>query len=93
MAKYCTNEQYKDLQETITEFACRAAQAASAILKHIYRPGYKYAIAGVMPMDQINQRFGRGNLVLGSAGGIGERPVWGMKQNGCRRRLRRLGRG
>jgi DNA polymerase V len=89
----------QDLQEAITEFACRAAeklrrqnshtghlmafirtspfrekdpqysrsasiplpsptsdsahitQAASAILKHIYRPGFKYAKAGVMLMD------------------------------------------
>lgn len=88
-----------DLQEAITEFACRAAeklrkqrshtgqimafirtspfrekdpqysrsasiplpsptsdsahitQAANAILKHIYRPGFKYAKAGVMLMD------------------------------------------
>jgi DNA polymerase V len=31
-------------------------------------------------MDQINRRFGRGSLVLGSAGGIGAQPVWGMKQ-------------
>jgi len=146
-----------ELQEAITEFACRAAeklrkqnshtgqlmafirtspfrekdpqysrsasiplpsptsdsahitQTACAILKHIYRPGYKYAKAGVMlmdlqpatrqqltldldadmpenrirlmqAMDQINRRFGRGSLVLGSAGGIGAQPVWGMKQ-------------
>jgi DNA polymerase V len=146
-----------ELQEAITEFACRAAeklrkqnshtgqlmafirtspfrekdpqysrsasiplpsptsdsahitQTACAILKHIYRPGYKYAKAGVMlmdlqpatrqqltldldadmpenrirlmqAMDQINQRYGRGSLVLGSAGGIGAQPVWGMKQ-------------
>lgn len=89
----------KDLQEAITEFACRAAeklrrqnshtghimafirtnsfrkqdpqysrsasiplpsptsdsahitQAANAILKHIYRPGFKYSKAGVMLMD------------------------------------------
>jgi DNA polymerase V len=89
----------QDLQEAITEFACRAAeklrrqnshtghimafirtspfrekdpqysrsasiplpsptsdsahitQAACAILKHIYRPGYRYAKAGVMLMD------------------------------------------
>ncbi|WP_312260632.1 Y-family DNA polymerase [Limnohabitans sp.] len=148
----------QDLQEAITEFACRAAeklrkqnshtghimafirtspfrekdpqysrsasiplpsptsdsahitQAACAILKHIYRPGFKYAKAGVMlmdlqpatrqqltldldadmpenrvrlmqAMDQINSRFGRGSLVLGSAGGIGAQPVWGMKQD------------
>jgi DNA polymerase V len=146
-----------ELQEAITEFACRAAeklrkqnshtgqlmafirtspfrekdpqysrsasiplpsptsdsahitQTACAILKHIYRPGYKYAKAGVMlmdlqpatrqqltldldadmpenrirlmqAMDQINRRYGRGSLVLGSAGGIGAQPVWGMKQ-------------
>jgi DNA polymerase V len=147
-----------ELQEAITEFACRAAeklrkqnshtgqlmafirtspfrekdpqysrsasiplpsptsdsahitQTACAILKHIYRPGYPYAKAGVMlmdlqpatrqqltldldadmpenrirlmqAMDQINRRYGRGSLVLGSAGGIGAQPVWGMKQN------------
>ena len=146
-----------ELQEAITEFACRAAeklrkqnshtgqlmafirtspfrekdpqysrsasiplpsptsdsahitQTACAILKHIYRPGYQYAKAGVMlmdlqpatrqqltldldadmpenrtrlmqAMDQINRRHGRGSLVLGSAGGIGAQPVWGMKQ-------------
>ena len=146
-----------ELQEAITEFACRAAeklrkqnshtgqlmafirtspfrekdpqysrsasiplpsptsdsahitQTACAILKHIYRPGYKYAKAGVMlmdlqpatrqqltldldadmpenrirlmqAMDQINRRYGRGSLVLGSAGGIGALPVWAMKQ-------------
>jgi DNA polymerase V len=146
-----------ELQEAITEFACRAAeklrkqnshtgqlmafirtspfrekdpqysrsasiplpsptsdsahitQTACAILKHIYRPGYQYAKAGVMlmdlqpatrqqltldldadmpenrirlmqAMDQINRRYGRGSLVLGSAGGIGALPVWGMKQ-------------
>ena len=146
-----------DLQQAVTEFACRAAeklrkqnshtgqlmafirtspfrekdpqysrsasiplpsptsdsahitQTACAILKHIYRPGYKYAKAGVMlmdlqpatrqqltldldadmpenrirlmqAMDQINRRYGRGSLVLGSAGGIGAKPVWGMKQ-------------
>ena len=146
-----------ELQEAITEFACRAAeklrkqnshtgqlmafirtspfrekdpqysrsasiplpsptsdsahitQTACAILKHIYRPGYQYAKAGVMlmdlqpatrqqltldldadmpenrirlmqAMDQINRRYGRGSLVLGSAGGIGAQPVWGMKQ-------------
>ena len=146
-----------ELQEAITEFACRAAeklrkqnshtgqlmafirtspfrekdpqysrsasiplpsptsdsahitQTACAILKHIYRPGFKYAKAGVMlmdlqpatrqqltldldadmpenrirlmqAMDQINRRYGRGSLVLGSAGGIGAQPVWGMKQ-------------
>jgi DNA polymerase V len=31
-------------------------------------------------MDQINRRYARGSLVLGSAGGIGALPVWGMKQ-------------
>jgi DNA polymerase V len=31
-------------------------------------------------MDQINRRYGRGSLVLGSAGGIGAQPVWGMTQ-------------
>ena len=31
-------------------------------------------------MDQINRRYGRGSLVLDSAGGIVAQPVWGMKQ-------------
>ena len=146
-----------ELQEAITEFACRAAeklrkqnshtgqlmafirtspvrekdpqysrsaslplpsptsdsahitQAANAIVKRLYKSGFKYAKAGVMlmdlqpatrqqltldldadmpenrirlmqAMDQINRRYGRGSLVLGSAGGIGAKPVWGMKQ-------------
>jgi DNA polymerase V len=30
-------------------------------------------------MDQINRRYGRGSLVLGSAGGIGAQPVWGVE--------------
>jgi DNA polymerase V len=147
----------QDLQEAITEFACRAAeklrcqnshtghimafirtspfrekdpqysrsasiplpsptsdsahitQAACAILKHIYRPGYRYAKAGVMlmdlqpatrqqltldlhedmpenrirlmqAMDQVNQRFGRGTLLLASAGTAGRHRAWSMKQ-------------
>jgi DNA polymerase V len=147
-----------DLQEAITEFACRAAeklrrqnshtghlmvfirtspfrqkdpqysrsasiplpsptsdsahitQAACAILKHIYRPGFKYAKAGVMlmdlqpatrqqltlyldadmpenrmrlmqAMDQINSRFGRGSVTLGSAGTAGRDRTWVMKQD------------
>jgi DNA polymerase V len=146
-----------ELQEAITEFACRAAeklrkqnshtgqlmafirtspfrekdpqysrsasiplpsptsdsahitQTACAILKHIYRPGYKYAKAGVMlidlqpatrqqltldleadmpenrirlmqAMDQINRRFGRGSLVLGSGGAPRDIKLWAMKQ-------------
>jgi DNA polymerase V len=146
-----------ELQEAITEFACRAAeklrkqnshtgqlmafirtspfrekdpqysrsasiplpsptsdsahitQTACAILKHIYRPGYKYAKAGVMlmdlqpatrqqltldleadmpenrirlmqAMDQINRRYGRGSLVLGSGGAPRDIKLWAMKQ-------------
>jgi nucleotidyltransferase/DNA polymerase involved in DNA repair len=34
----------------------------------------------MLAMDQLNQRYGRGSLVLGSTGGIGALPVWGMKQ-------------
>jgi DNA polymerase V len=146
-----------DLQQAVTEFACRAAeklrkqnshtgqlmafirtspfrekdpqysrsasiplpsptsdsahitQTACAILKHIYRPGYKYAKAGVMlmdlqpatrqqltldleadmpenrirlmqAMDQINRRYGRGSLVLGSGGAPRDIKLWAMKQ-------------
>jgi DNA polymerase V len=89
------------------------AQAANAIVKRLYRSGFKYAKAGVMlmdlqpatneqltldlgldldtnmpenrirliqAMDQINRSYGRGCLVLGSTGSIGELLVWGMKQ-------------
>ncbi|WP_228768252.1 DUF4113 domain-containing protein [Limnohabitans sp. DM1] len=34
-----------------TSDSAHITQAANAILKHIYRPGYKYAKAGVMLMD------------------------------------------
>ncbi|WP_396435872.1 DUF4113 domain-containing protein [Limnohabitans sp.] len=34
-----------------TSDSAHITQAACAILKHIYRPGYKYAKAGVMLMD------------------------------------------
>jgi DNA polymerase V len=40
----------------------------------------KTASAMMQAMDQINRRYGRSSLVLGSAGGIGAQPVWGMKQ-------------
>lgn len=92
-----------------TSDSTHITQTACAILKHLYRPGYKYAKAGVMlmelqpatrqqltldldadmpenrirlmqAMDQINRRYGRGSLVLSSAGGIGAQPMWGMKQ-------------
>jgi DNA polymerase V len=151
-----------DLQQAVTEFACRAAeklrrqkghaaqvmvfirtspfrkqdaqysrsaclplpvptsdsahitQAANALLQSIYQPGFVYAKAGVMlmglqpatrqqmtlnlscqpgdvqpanrvrlmaAMDQVNQRYGRGSLKLGSAG-LGQAvQVWHMKQN------------
>jgi DNA polymerase V len=78
-------------------------------LQALYRPGYKYAKAGVMlldlqsdavmqlelslepgigadkkplmaAMDEINQRYGRGTMKLGSAGLDGERRVWAMRQ-------------
>jgi hypothetical protein len=104
---YSIDENFIDLSGICGDRVRRAR--ARAILKHIYRPGYKYAKAGVMPidlqpatrqqltldldadmpenrirlmqaMDQINRRYGRGSLVLGSAGGIGAQPVWGMKQ-------------
>lgn len=39
----------------ITELACRAAQAASAILKHIYRPCYKHWHSP-KPVDTFTQR-------------------------------------
>jgi DNA polymerase V len=31
-------------------------------------------------MDAINDRYGRGTMVLGSAGVAGDRRVWTMKQ-------------
>ena len=78
-------------------------------LRAIYRPGFKYAKAGVMLMDlqsnaikqceldlepevdsnsaqlmmvldDINQRYGRGTMKLGSAGLAGDRRVWAMRQ-------------
>jgi DNA polymerase V len=92
-----------------TSDSAHITQAANAIVKRLYKSGFKYAKAGVMlmdlqpatrqqltldldadmpenrirlmqAMDQINRRYGRGSLVLGSAGGIGAQPVWGMKQ-------------
>ena len=83
--------------------------AAVAGLKAIFRPGFKYAKAGVMLMelqadnvcqgelnleadevpdhgklmttlDGLNQRFGRGTVLMASAGLAGERRGWVMKQ-------------
>jgi hypothetical protein len=43
-------------------------------------------------MYQINRRYGRGSLVLGSAVGIGALPVWESRsRRGCRRGLQRIG--
>jgi DNA polymerase V len=93
-----------------TSDSAHITQAACAILKHIYRPGFKYAKAGVMlmdlqpatrqqltlyldadmpenrmrlmqAMDQINSRFGRGSVTLGSAGTAGRDRTWVMKQD------------
>ena len=85
--------------------------AALAGLAAIYRPGFKYAKAGVMlldlqsdrvqqgelmfedeatelqarsqlmtTLDELNLRYGRGTVVMASAGLAGERRVWSMKQ-------------
>lgn len=90
-----------------------AVQAAAALagLQTIYRPGFKYAKAGVMllelqsetvhqdelalhrddeliadrrrlmsALDGLNQRYGRGTLLMASAGLAGNRRAWSMKQ-------------
>ena len=85
--------------------------AALAGLQAIYRPGIKYAKAGVMllelqseavqqgelalqrddelivdrrrlmsALDGLNQRYGRGTLLMASAGLAGNRRAWSMKQ-------------
>ena len=84
--------------------------AALAGLRAIYRPGFKYAKAGVMLMslqsdsvqqcelalddsgnptdrqnlmsalDSLNERYGRGTVLMASAGLDGERRNWSMKQ-------------
>lgn len=85
--------------------------AALAGLQAIYRPGFKYAKAGVMlldlqsdhvqqgelalqpederiedrsrlmsTLDQINDRYGRGTVLMASAGLTGNRRTWSMKQ-------------
>lgn len=89
------------------------SQAALAGLQAIYRPGYRYAKAGVMllelgdasveqgeleldevsilhgsadasrlmqALDAVNGRYGRGTVLLASAGLEGERRSWSMKQ-------------
>ena len=83
--------------------------AALAGLRHIYKPGFKYAKAGVMllelqpdstrqheldleddnvedrsqlmsALDGLNQRYGKGTVLMASAGAEGNRRVWSMKQ-------------
>jgi DNA polymerase V len=83
--------------------------AALAGLRQIYRPGFKYAKAGVMllelqpdsqqqceldleddhgedrgqlmsALDGLNQRYGKGTVLMASAGAEGKRRVWSMKQ-------------
>lgn len=83
--------------------------AALAGLRQIYRPGFKYAKAGVMllelqpdsqqqceldladehgedrgklmsALDGLNQRYGKGTVLMASAGAEGTRRVWSMKQ-------------
>ena len=85
--------------------------AALAGLQAIYRPGFKYAKAGVMllelqsetvqqgelalqpddglsvdrsrlmsVLDGLNQRYGRGTVLIASAGLDGKRRAWSMKQ-------------
>lgn len=85
--------------------------AALACLRAIYRPGFKYAKAGVMlqelhsdrlqqgelaldaedklivdrgrlmsALDELNQRYGRGTVLMASAGLDGNRRTWSMKQ-------------
>jgi DNA polymerase V len=84
-------------------------QAALMGLTAIYKPGFKYAKAGVMvlalqsatvqqgeldleaddtkdrsqlmsALDGINDRYGRGTLLMASAGLAGDKRVWAMKQ-------------
>lgn len=147
----------QELQEAVTEFACRAAEklrrqeclagqvlvfidtspfslkdaqysnsytvplrkpsadsaslidAAARGLQRIYRPGFNFAKAGVMlldiqdqgieqhelqlddaapgreslmrTIDTLNDRFGRGSIVFGSAGLAGDRRRWTMRQS------------
>ena len=85
--------------------------AALTGLQHIYRPGFKYAKAGVMllelqsdcvqqgelalqvederivdrgrlmsTLDELNERYGRGTVLMASAGLAGKRRTWSMKQ-------------
>jgi DNA polymerase V len=83
--------------------------AALAGLRAIYRPGFKFAKAGVLlldlqsdsveqhelaledddvegrsqlmeTLDELNLRYGRGTVIMGSAGVAGDRRTWSMKQ-------------
>lgn len=86
----------------------RIVQTACNGLRQVFRPGFRYAKAGVMlvelegagqpqgeldlepgvvdrgrlmaVVDGVNQRFGRGSLVVGSAGAVGPTKQWGMRQ-------------
>lgn len=84
-------------------------QAAVTGLKAIFRPGFKYAKAGVMlldlqsdtvvqqeldlepqsegdrsklmtTLDRVNRRYGRGTVLLASAGLQGDKRSWSMRQ-------------
>jgi DNA polymerase V len=83
--------------------------AALTGLRHIYKPGFRYAKAGVMllelqpdsmqqheldleddnvedrgklmsALDGLNQRYGKGTVLIASAGAAGPSRVWSMKQ-------------
>ena len=85
-------------------------EAVLAGLRAIYRPGFKYAKAGVMlldlqpktlqqreldlqdddakdrgklmsALDGLNLRYGRGTVLMASAGLAGAARLWSMKQN------------
>lgn len=83
-------------------------QAAVIGLQAIFKPGFKYAKAGVMLLDlqsasqvqheldledekrdngklmgildSLNQRYGKGTVIMGSSGNAGEKRDWSMKQ-------------
>ena len=93
-----------------TDDSAAISQAALLGLQAIYRPGYRYAKAGVMlldlrpssqqqheldleddrqagnrgrlmqALDGVNLRYGRGALLLASAGTEGDHRAWSMKQ-------------
>ena len=92
-----------------TSDTAHVVAGALAGLKAIYRPGFKFAKAGVMLMelqpdsvqqaeldlagddgrnrgnlmstlDGLNQRYGKGSVLMASAGLQGDKRVWTMKQ-------------